>query len=390
MHPVRFLAGLAALVVLLAAAGTGWAQKKELDKLKAEDFRAVIQRQLDKEKKVKEPSPLQLARPVFVINDALAQRLTYDGATGTLTVRVALKPNAPADDLAEATQALKQFIIDQAVKASLVTAAQAKAGDFKVEIRAEPAAPPEKAPPPPDRKVIPKPKGPPPVPAEPEPPVPGEPPPVKRPRPAEMPDELPPPVRVGPDARRERLNGDRVLPSVPYTYYIPSYSYYPYRSGCGSWSYYPVVSYYPVTYGAAAAAASAARGSRESYTALAADGLGVDVVMVGREHGNGRPRVRRDPDVPFWRGYNLYWQRQYPAALAEFVAAVELRDNDARYWYYKALAERAVGLEAEALASLRRAAEWRSRNSPALDAVLGSLERVQGPDRLFINSVRVP
>jgi hypothetical protein len=178
--------------------------------------------------------------------------------------------------------------------------------------------------------------------------------------------------------------------SVPYTYYIPYYSYYPYWSGCGGWSYYPVLSYYPVTYGAASAATSAARGSRESYAAQPADGLGVDVVMVARENGNRRPRVRRDPDVPFWRGYNLYWQRQYPAALAEFVAAVELRDNDARYWYYKALTERAVGLEAEALASLRRAALWRSRNSPALDVVLGSLERVQGPDRLFINSVRAP
>jgi tetratricopeptide (TPR) repeat protein len=114
------------------------------------------------------------------------------------------------------------------------------------------------------------------------------------------------------------------------------------------------------------------------------------LVMAGRGNGGGRPRGKGDPDLLFWRGYKLYWQREYPAALETFTAAIEGRDDDARYWYYRALAERALGLQADAINSLRQAALWRSRNSPAPDALFGSLERVQGPDRLFLNSVRPP
>jgi outer membrane biosynthesis protein TonB len=551
MHPVRFLAGLAALVVLVVGAGPGRAQKKELNELKVEDFRPVIKRELEKERKKKGSILFEKAGHVFVLSDTLPDRMTYDPATGTLTVRVRLKPKAPAGDHAAATGALKDFVIGEAIRAKLVVSGQVDAGAFKVEIRPEAAGPPEKEPPP----VAPPPEAEPPVkpkrpkakelhkhrhedfrlvirralarerkkpksdlminvspiilldealvnritydpktgkltiharirggrrpadimrarkrlqdfiiheveeanlvdadqvdsgaftvesteeaegPPEEEPPPPDkEPVSPKRERTTVPPEPEPEPLPVKPKARppvvppprlprREEKRGDEdeppppVLPrpkqerrddealppadrrparsttpsaASPSTYYIPYYYYYPYW-GCQGLSYYPVVYYYAVSYAPASSSTAAARGTRESEVAQGTGGAESSaLVMAGRENGNGRPRARGDADTLFWRGYKLYWQRQYPAALESLSAAVDVRAGDARYWYYKALTERALGDEGAAVASLRQGAAWRSRNSPSLDVLLGSLERVQGPDRQFINSVRRP
>ena len=53
----------------------------------------------------------------------------------------------------------------------------------------------------------------------------------------------------------------------------------------------------------------------------------------------------------FWRGYELFWQRRYAAALEHFRAAITLQEADARFWSFKALAERALGKAEAARAS---------------------------------------
>jgi tetratricopeptide (TPR) repeat protein len=136
----------------------------------------------------------------------------------------------------------------------------------------------------------------------------------------------------------------------------------------------------------ASAAGSEAGGRTESASAREGGAAERGEEVVAREP---RPRRRvalaRDPEDLFWRGYRLYWQRRYADALDFLDAAVELRGNDARFWYYKALAERALGEAGEAAASVRRANALREQNSPPLDLIGVALERVQGPDRRFLN-----
>ena len=57
-------------------------------------------------------------------------------------------------------------------------------------------------------------------------------------------------------------------------------------------------------------------------------------------------------DRLFWVGYRSYWQGDYDKALVSFDGAVRIDDRDARFWYYKALTERA-GLGISDLAPMR-------------------------------------
>jgi hypothetical protein len=90
----------------------------------------------------------------------------------------------------------------------------------------------------------------------------------------------------------------------------------------------------------------------------------------------------------FWRGYELYWQRRYAAALVHFRAAVTLLEADARFWSYKALAEWALGKNEAARASAVKAAAFRKQGMPDPVEVGHSLERVQGPARKFLEAAR--
>jgi tetratricopeptide (TPR) repeat protein len=96
----------------------------------------------------------------------------------------------------------------------------------------------------------------------------------------------------------------------------------------------------------------------------------------------------RDAPALFWRGYSLFWQRDYEAALGYLEAATKLADGDARYWYYRALAERQMGKSEEAARSLQRGVKVHRENRRN-DAAIGlALERVQGPSRAWIRYAR--
>ncbi len=96
-------------------------------------------------------------------------------------------------------------------------------------------------------------------------------------------------------------------------------------------------------------------------------------------------------DAPelYRRGYALYWQGDRSGALPYFVAATRLAD-DARYWYYRALAERALGNPGEAARSLRRANDLERRGRPRGDVLGLALERVQGPARRWLRDGAAP
>jgi Flp pilus assembly protein TadD len=117
------------------------------------------------------------------------------------------------------------------------------------------------------------------------------------------------------------------------------------------------------------------------------------LVMAGREDEPAPRRVARrtprtgDPDAFFWRAYKSYWAGNYKDALENLEDAVALRGQDPRYWSYKALAERKMGYDRDAEASAQQARILRQQNQRG-SADLGTvLERVQGPDREFLNRV---
>ncbi len=91
----------------------------------------------------------------------------------------------------------------------------------------------------------------------------------------------------------------------------------------------------------------------------------------------------------FWMGYRSYWQGDYDRALTSFDSAVRLDDEDARFWYYKALAERALGAPEKAEASAKRGRELHAARKPKADLVGAALERVQGQERRFLNAPEV-
>ncbi len=344
------------------------------------------------------------AEAVFAVK---ASGATYDPKTGTLTWRLALKAGAAPAAVEDARRFLRALVFKAAVEGKLVTPKEIDSMSFKVVILPEEEGriPPPKGIPaekgPPEEKGFPReggPKGPPVEPGRP-----GRPGPAGPPGPAGGPR---PPGQGGAGA-----GGGRAAPAavryiyyVPYCYYYPSY-YYPFWGGCG-WNYGPVVGYYPVAsyptvvYTAAAPAAAAApvvrtnppaappaRGANPALPLLGRDTLAMADRQEEPATRRGVRRVARasDADALFWYGYRLYWEGRYGDALEYLDGAVSLRGQDPRYWSYKALAERKLGYDREAAASARQALELRQQNRPGT-ATLGTvLERVQGPDRQFLN-----
>ena len=66
-----------------------------------------------------------------------------------------------------------------------------------------------------------------------------------------------------------------------------------------------------------------------------------------------------------------------------------MNGQDARFWYYKALAERALGAAEKAEASAARGRELHAALRPKADLVAAALERVQGQERRFLNAPEV-
>src|SRR5206468_2848701 len=70
----------------------------------------------------------------------------------------------------------------------------------------------------------------------------------------------------------------------------------------------------------------------------------------------------------FWQGYKRYWRGEHGEAWVYFEAATRLID-DARYWYYRALAERALGQSKAAQQSRDRAVELHEEGKPRADRI---------------------
>jgi tetratricopeptide (TPR) repeat protein len=102
------------------------------------------------------------------------------------------------------------------------------------------------------------------------------------------------------------------------------------------------------------------------------------------------PGVNADPDALFWRGYQRYWEGRYEEALDYLDTAVAVRAHDPRSWSYKALAERKLGNDREAAVAAQRAMALRKEHRPGTPDIATVLERVQGPDRAFLNRVPDP
>lgn len=92
----------------------------------------------------------------------------------------------------------------------------------------------------------------------------------------------------------------------------------------------------------------------------------------------------KDAEKLFGRGYQLFWAEEYGEALPLLVAASELAEEDARFWYYRSLTESALGQDKDAAGSLRQAVDLDVRASADTQAISRALERVQGETRMQI------
>jgi hypothetical protein len=97
-------------------------------------------------------------------------------------------------------------------------------------------------------------------------------------------------------------------------------------------------------------------------------------------------KIAGTPNSLFSEGVTAYWDHDYAHASELLSAAVAANPRDARFWYYKALAERAVGNFNEAQASARRGAALEVLRTPEYADLGVALERVQGADRHFLHS----
>jgi len=101
--------------------------------------------------------------------------------------------------------------------------------------------------------------------------------------------------------------------------------------------------------------------------------------------------VQRDPfgaSIRYSKGYHAYWRGDYQAALDELDEAVALDPQDARFWYYKGLAEHAMGRSVWAEVSLGRAVALELAGETDRALVAKALERVQGAAREQLVSAR--
>jgi tetratricopeptide (TPR) repeat protein len=87
-------------------------------------------------------------------------------------------------------------------------------------------------------------------------------------------------------------------------------------------------------------------------------------------------------------GLRLFFERKYPEAEKEFVAAVENDSLDARFFYFLGLSRLMLDQRDAAIADFEQAANLERQHRPDKATVNGALERVQGPARQEMNRYR--
>lgn len=403
--PCWVAVGALGLTVAVTAPARG---QKDLGKLTTGDFQGVIRAAITAERKAPRSPQFKAADAVFVLNDASLGGIAYDGK-GTLQWRCPLRIGVPKPEIEGATRRLQAFVSEAALTAGLVTGKQLDEGSFQAVVL--PVAPgPDVLPPPEPTALI------------------------------ERLDEILRRVRrleegsarqadleqeVGRLRQRVRElqgkqggsgstggsgsggtsgggggTGGRKAAPVYYYYYYPCW----YGYGCGWYSWYysiPVAYTYAVPVVAVAdagpqetagqAATTVAPQQRQivpTTRAAQSDSLvsaSDEATRLARRALRKARPTAANADALFWRGYQLYWQKSYDEALDYFDAAVESPAQDARYWSYKALTEKALGLDRQAAESVRQATALRRLNLPQGNLLPSALERVQGPDRDFLN-----
>src|SRR5262249_5951074 len=135
-------------------------------------------------------------------------------------------------------------------------------------------------------------------------------------------------------------------------WYYPC-GYYPcgYYS-CGGYGYWPPLvssSYYPVVVAAPAPVVAVASASTTARGSPPTDGLARELMLI-------RSREATDPELLYRQARTSYWHGDSEAARELLTRAIELDAQDARFWYFRALAERALGDQRAARASAERGA----------------------------------
>jgi hypothetical protein len=83
----------------------------------------------------------------------------------------------------------------------------------------------------------------------------------------------------------------------------------------------------------------------------------------------------------------LYFEDNFESSRNHLAEAVKQSPRDARLWYYKALAERAMGDESAARNSAEKGAALEILGVSDKRSILTSLERIQGKDRMFLGDL---
>ena len=97
------------------------------------------------------------------------------------------------------------------------------------------------------------------------------------------------------------------------------------------------------------------------------------------------PRAMPSPAALYGEGQRLYRAGKYEAAVTKFAAAAQA-DDDARFWYFKGLAEAKLGLAASK-ASLNRGAELHEVTGPDAPWILDAIAATSSADQAIIQSV---
>ncbi len=89
--------------------------------------------------------------------------------------------------------------------------------------------------------------------------------------------------------------------------------------------------------------------------------------------------------IAYDRGYELYWSGQAAEALTQLRIATASPNAEARAWYYRGLAELALGDQSSASSSIELGAQLHAQSEPNARETWRALTRVQGSIRGFID-----
>ena len=89
----------------------------------------------------------------------------------------------------------------------------------------------------------------------------------------------------------------------------------------------------------------------------------------------------------FGDGYQQFWSGQYQDALLSFKKASDFSEGDARYWYYRGLAELALGDSASAEDSISQGARLERQNRPDSRTIGAARARVQFGTRRYLCAI---